>query len=308
MPNEFKLINVTKEEACRAAEAEAIRAKTGGTTPLAYDFENDKGFAEEIANIPQTGIIPSGSFEITENGTYDVTEKAEAVVNVSGENLDWFKNITEIHIGKILTEETAYDIDLSSCTSLSTMGSFMNSGNNKVSSVTLKMPPNWVGAWTDAFYGGSSNSEYDLLTEITIDIPVKPRAATMIYGIFGRGSIKTINAVVDFSNVSTSIYFSSTSYQNPFYKSLNLETVSFAPNCINANWKFDWSAVLKDATLVSMANALVAVPHTLTLHETPKSRLSTIMGTVVNDIFTTDESGTVTLENFITQTKGWTIA
>lgn len=55
MPDEFKLINATKETACRTAEAEAIRAKTGGTSPLTYDFENDKGFADAIAEIPSGG-------------------------------------------------------------------------------------------------------------------------------------------------------------------------------------------------------------------------------------------------------------
>ena len=88
--------------------------------------------------------------------------------------MEWFENITAIRICKILTEETAYDIDLSSCTSLSTMASFMNSNNNKVSSVTLKMPPGWVGDWSQAFYCSSANSQNDLLSEITIDTPVKP--------------------------------------------------------------------------------------------------------------------------------------
>lgn len=41
------------------------------------------GYAPVTVNVPQ-GITPSGSIEITENGTYDVTEYAEAVVDVSG--------------------------------------------------------------------------------------------------------------------------------------------------------------------------------------------------------------------------------
>lgn len=59
MPDEFKMINATKETACRTAEAEAIRAKTGDTDPLTYDFENDKGFADAIAAIPSGGSLPS---------------------------------------------------------------------------------------------------------------------------------------------------------------------------------------------------------------------------------------------------------
>lgn len=70
------------------------------------------------------------------------------------------------------------------------------------------------------------------------------------------------------------------------------------------------SAFLTDTSLINIANALpvVTASTTLTLHATPKARLSTIMGTVAEGVFTADESGTVSLQDFITTTKGWTVA
>lgn len=68
---------------------------------------------------------------------------------------------------------------------------------------------------------------------------------------------------------------------------------------------------LSDLSLVNIANEMLsteATSATVTLHANPKARLTAILGTVADGIFTADESGTVTLENFITQTKGWTIA
>lgn len=55
------------------AIANAIRAKTGGSISLTLD-----GMATEIAGLSK----PAGSLSVTANGTYDVTEKASAVVNV----------------------------------------------------------------------------------------------------------------------------------------------------------------------------------------------------------------------------------
>lgn len=46
-----KLIDSEKESACRTAEANAIRAKTGSTDIITYDFANGKGFADAIENI-----------------------------------------------------------------------------------------------------------------------------------------------------------------------------------------------------------------------------------------------------------------
>lgn len=74
MSDGFKIINATKEEACRTAEADAIRAKTGGTTPLTYDFANGKGFAEEIANIPSGTEITDGIVVKSVNAQGYVTE------------------------------------------------------------------------------------------------------------------------------------------------------------------------------------------------------------------------------------------
>ena len=79
---------------------------------------------------------------------------------------------------------------------------------------------------------------------------------------------------------------------------------------------FSWLQAIDNDSLISIANGLGAVEseHTLKLHATPKSRLMQIVGTVTLDptethhIFTESVSGSVTLQDFITTTKGWTIA
>jgi len=49
------LIDGAKLDACLDAEADAIRAKTGGSSPIPYDYANNKGFADAIAAIPSGG-------------------------------------------------------------------------------------------------------------------------------------------------------------------------------------------------------------------------------------------------------------
>lgn len=67
--------------------AQAIREKGGTTQLLAFPA----GFQSAIESI-ETGITPEGSLTITENGTYDVTGKAQAIVNVLNNHLRFVYN------------------------------------------------------------------------------------------------------------------------------------------------------------------------------------------------------------------------
>ena len=96
-------------------------------------------------------------------------------------------------------------------------------------------------------------------------------------------------------------------YYNPFYNCTALKEVRFERQVAATDWVFKWSPVLSDATLISVANALIFESKTLTLHATAAARCAEITGTVSDGVFTADSGGTTTLTEFITTTKGWSI-
>lgn len=69
--------------------ANAIRAKKGTSADIVAD-----NFPSEIASIPSGGITPSGSVTLTEEDTYDVTEKATAVVDMSATRANLAEAVT----------------------------------------------------------------------------------------------------------------------------------------------------------------------------------------------------------------------
>ena len=71
------LVDSTKLDACLDAEADAIRAKTGDSNDIAFDFANNKGFADAIAAIPSGGGLPSPITKVT-CGTYTPARATDA--------------------------------------------------------------------------------------------------------------------------------------------------------------------------------------------------------------------------------------
>lgn len=84
-----KLVDSGKLNNALSYTAGRIRAKTGGSSQIAFDFANEKGFGDAVDAIP-TGGTPTGTkqISITQNGTTteDVAAyaSAEITVNVQG--------------------------------------------------------------------------------------------------------------------------------------------------------------------------------------------------------------------------------
>lgn len=119
-------------------------------------------------------------------------------------------------------------------------------------------------------------------------------------------NLKTIESTATFGG-NQLLRKEATAY-NPFYNCAKLVDVRFTPNSAQQDWVFKWSPALSGETLVSAANALTVGSYTLTLHATAAARCAEITGTVSDGAFTASSSGTTTLVDFITTTKGWSLA
>lgn len=91
-----KLVDSSQLNSDLTSIANAIRAKTGGSSQLTLTE-----MAAEIGNIP-TGITPAGSVTLTANGVYDVTAKAQAVVNVPFSSKCFKVTLNENKTGEII--------------------------------------------------------------------------------------------------------------------------------------------------------------------------------------------------------------
>lgn len=104
---------------------------------------------------------------------------------------------------------------------------------------------------------------------------------------------------------------SQTQYYNPFYNCAALKEVRFERGGAAVDWVMRWSSALSDEALISIADALVVGSMTLTLHATAAARCAEITGRedvdVDGECFTAADDGDITLEDYITTVKGWSI-
>ncbi len=88
------------------AIANAIRQKNGSNT--SYSISD---MAQAILDIPRGGFTPTGKIEITENGTFDVTQFASALVNVEGGG-GGGSYVSKCDVGELTTEKTSATITI----------------------------------------------------------------------------------------------------------------------------------------------------------------------------------------------------
>lgn len=98
-----------------------------------------------------------------------------------------------------------------------------------------------------------------------------------------------------------------------FSNATRLKEVRFKANTIKIDFigsTISACSLLSDESLVSIANGLNpnVTGKSILFHTTPKARCSTLMGANDNGTFVASASGTLSLADFITTVKGWTLA
>lgn len=128
--------------------------------------------------------------------------------------------------------------------------------------------------------------------------------SNMAYMFRQAANLEEIKGEIDFSNETNS---SNLSYI--FYADARLKEVRFKPNTLSVSLAFDNNIPLSNDSLVSVANGLVAGAEsaTLNLGADKKATAQSLMGTNNNGTFVADPGGTLSLADFITNVKGWTL-
>ena len=174
--------------------ADAIRSKTGDTATMTVSE-----MASEIDSIP-TGITPTGTLAISQNGTYDVTNYASANVNVSGGGSFEINDATALFYEGARIDEIDKYLNALSETLLSTAFMFFNC--QSLTSIDLSnIDTSSVTDMRIMFSGCSNLTNLDLsnfdMSNVTLMISMFSRCSSLT-------SLKIGSSVSSYSNVTNS--------------------------------------------------------------------------------------------------------
>lgn len=307
----YKWVDETKLNAALTASADAIREKTGDTAQINFDMENETGFSEAVES------IPSGGAPSTQDAMLVALGQLVSNYNYRGQtflpqDLSSYPSPLTINMPNATTDMACLFQGWNFPEKLIINATNFISKNGEGQG-TYYAFRNATGVKELELYFNNScvNLMYLLRQFNTVEKLILHFSTTNVGGnthsftsAFSGTALKEIVGTIDFSNFTQ---FGVWSVQ-PFELCSSLEKVTIGTNSIKFPFDMHWSPNLTDNTIVSVANGLNNdSPNTLTLHTVPYARCSAIVGTVSGGIFTMSASGTVTLADFITQTKGWTL-
>ena len=282
----------------------------GGTT-----YNNVAGFkATDSNDNMQTFIRPTGTKQINENGTgIDVSAFAAVDVNVpGGAGVDYWQYVKQLSYtfwdGVAADKQTLPDlVELYLPTCVKADHAFTR--QNTITGNDLKVTLHFNDAAPtikDLSY--CVYQTWVKEARITGDLS---GVTTYQYLFHYTNNIRKVDAELDFSSCTTA---NSVNIGNG--GGTTLTYLRYKANTLSISQNLSSQRVLDEDSLVSIANGLneSATGQTLTLYSTRKDLCDSIMGTVAMDgtntyhVFTRDAGGSVSLSDFITTTKGWTLA
>lgn len=273
------LVDATELESNLTTVADSIRAKTGQSETLAF---------------PDGMVSAINSIQTTPSNLQQLSSLANGFATAS------------------MPENFTLDVSFSNSSTFSFYQTFRQcSGLKQV----IIIPPNKSKIAVGLSFFDVGNT----LTKITFQGNFTfAKTISSVYGQVALGAFANstgLEEIVSSTPLGATFMSNADSYYNPLFNCSALKEVRFERGAASdGDWVFKWSPNLSDETLISMGNALnlTGSSTVLTLHPTAYARCAQIKGREDTDVegecFIADENGDITLETYITENKGWSLA
>lgn len=259
---EYVVVDKEQLEADLTVVADAIRGKGGATEKLEFPL----CMKEAVDNI-EAGITPTGTIEIAENGKYDVTNYANAEVNVSGE--DYLRYATSAAFKNLnLFQKEVVELNLHN------VGNMGGSFSASVKNVTLKhlivTSKIQIDNFNATFYAPASIAD-ETLKRITLNVDTS-KAVYYSSTFSGLYALEVIDGTpLDMSSANTSA-------NSQFGNCRALKEVRFAERSVKTPLIFSFSPLLSYESIQSIIDGLADLTggtgQTLTFHADVKAKLT----------------------------------